>query len=199
MGKSQIYDLQLVFNAFRAISAANKQDLENAAARLGLDSSIQLNILVILYCNQGVRITTIAEWTFWHTSSIVIHVRKMTEKGLVSIEKSELDGRVVNVYITEEGRNLIYRYFNDHPQLFRLTKALKGLEERYSPAVLELFKELLDFIATGVQGEEKLSWLKESSNSFNTLEEHLMRGDGRLKEEKSENRTKIEETDMETA
>lgn len=174
MEQNRDFEVQLVLNAFRAISAANKQDLESSAARLGLDSSIQLNILLILYGNQGVRITTIAEWTFWHTSSIVIHVRKLTEKGLVTIEKSEQDGRVVNVFITDEGRNLIHRYYRQDPQSFRLTKALESLKNRYSPTVLALFKELLDFIAVEVQGEEKLSWLKQNEDSFRRVEERLL-------------------------
>lgn len=174
MEQNRDFEVQLVLNAIRAISAANKQDLESSAARLGLDSSIQLNILLILYGNQGVRITTIAEWTFWHTSSIVIHVRKLTEKGLVTIEKSEQDGRVVNVFITDEGRNLIRRYYRQDPQSFRLTKALESLKNRYSPTVLALFKELLDFIAVEVQGEEKLSWLRRNEDSFRRGEEPLM-------------------------
>lgn len=174
MEQNRDFEVQLVLNAIRAISAANKQDLESSAARLGLDSSIQLNILLILYGNQGVRITTIAEWTFWHTSSIVIHVRKLTEKGLVTIEKSEQDGRVVNVFITDEGRNLIHRYYRQDPQSFRLTKALESLKTRYSPTVLALFKELLDFIAVEVQGEEKLSWLRQNEDAFRRGEEPLM-------------------------
>ncbi|CCQ92425.1 Transcriptional regulator (modular protein) [[Clostridium] ultunense Esp] len=169
MERNHGLDLQLVLNGFRAISAANKQDLESAATRLGLDSSIQLNILFILYCNDGVRITTIAEWTFWHTSSIVIHVRKLMEKGLVTIEKSEQDGRVVNVFITDEGRELVVRYYQQDLHSFQLAKALTSLENRYSPAVLALFKELLDFIAVEVQGEEKLSWLKRTDNPFLSL------------------------------
>lgn len=190
MEQNRDFEVQLVLNAFRAISAANKQDLESSAARLGLDSSIQLNILLILYGNQGVRITTIAEWTFWHTSSIVIHVRKLTEKGLVTIEKSEQDGRVVNVFITDEGRNLIRRYYRQDPQSFRLTKALESLKNRYSPTVLALFKELLDFIAVEVQGEEKLSWLRRNEDSFRRGEEPLMeKEDSGLFDQEEEGKT----------
>ncbi len=161
-------------NNIRAISAINKEDLERIATRLNLDSSIQLNILWIVYCNEGVRITTIAEWTFWHTSSIVIHVKKMMEKGYVSIEKSDLDGRVVNVYLTEQGRERIKRYYEMIPSAFHITKALDAMSKKYSPTITMLFRELLEFVSMELQGEEKIHWFKENVHKIKELEDEII-------------------------
>lgn len=158
-----------MLNNLRALSAVNKEDLERIAARLQLDSSIQLNILWIVYCNEGVRITTIAEWTFWHTSSIVIHVKKLMEKGYVMIEKNDGDGRVVNVYLTEMGRELMQSYYEMIPSLFRITNALEELGQKYSPTVVQLFRELLNDLAVRLQGEEKIDWIKENEHKIKEL------------------------------
>jgi DNA-binding MarR family transcriptional regulator len=181
MGNTVLPILDII-NHIRAISATNKEDLERAAARLQLDSSIQLNILWIVYCNQGVRITTIAEWTFWHTSSIVIHVKKLMEKGLVSIVKSDQDGRVVNVFLTDEGIRIMHHYFEMVPQIFQVTRALEEMSKRYSPTVTQLFMELLNFLAVELQGEDKVNWSKESEYKITTLEVEVKR----IKEHASE-------------
>lgn len=162
-----------ILNNLRAIYAVNKEDLESIATKLGLDSAIQLNILWIVYCNEGVRITTIAEWTFWHTSSIVIHVKKLMEKGYVTIEKSDLDGRVVNVYLTELGREVIQSYYQMIPSLFTFTKVLDEMGQKYSPTIVQLFRELMDFMAVRLQGEEKIDWIKDNEHKIIDLKEKI--------------------------
>jgi len=151
-------------NTMRAIDVVNKEDWERAAKQADLDSSVQLNILWIIYCYEGVRVTQIADWTFWHPSSIVIHIKKLMEKGLVAIEKSEQDGRVVHVYPTEKGREAIKASRRSVPAIFRLTYALEKLEARYSTAVVELFFECLSFVAQTLHGVDKVRWIQESED-----------------------------------
>jgi MarR family protease production transcriptional regulator HPr len=157
-------NLHEVLNTLRAIAVVNKDDWETAARKLELDSAVQLNILWIVYCYQGVRVTQIAEWTFWHPSSVVIHVKKMMEKGLVTIEKSDKDGRVVNVYLTEKGKNIIEESKIQAPDVFRITRALESLEVRYGRNVSALFFECLDFLAEELHGADKIHWLRESED-----------------------------------
>ncbi|WP_019120778.1 MarR family winged helix-turn-helix transcriptional regulator [Brevibacillus massiliensis] len=157
----QVYE---ALNTLRAISVVNKEDWERAAKAAHLDSSVQLNILWIIYCYEGVRVTQIAEWTFWHPSSIVIHIKKLMDKGLVTIEKSDLDGRVVNVYPTLVGKRVIEQSRQNVPDLFRLAAALERLKERYSPVVLELFFECLTFLAQTLHGADKVRWIQESED-----------------------------------
>lgn len=168
-----------VLNNIRAISAINKEDLERIATRLQLDSSIQLNILWIVYCNEGVRITTIAEWTFWHTSSIVIHVKKLMEKGYVTIEKSDLDGRVVNVFLTEQGKACIKDYYEMITSAFNVSKALESMSKKYSPAVVLLFRELLEYVSMELQGEEKIDWIKGNIEKIKELEKNIAEADNK--------------------
>lgn len=149
-------------NTLRAINVVNTEDWERAAKAADLDSAVQLNILWIISCYEGVRVTQIAEWTFWHPSSIVIHIKKLMEKGYVTIEKSELDGRVVHVYPTAAGREVIAASRACVPSIFRLTYALEKLEERYSPAVVALFFECLSFMAQALHGADKVRWIQES-------------------------------------
>lgn len=158
-----IAQLHEALNYFRAIQVVNKEDWETTAKAMDLDSSVQLNILWIVYCYEGVRVTQIADWTFWHPSSIVIHVKKLMEKNLVTIEKSSEDGRVVNVYLTEKGRESIHYARTSVPEIFRLSQAIESLQERYGPNVLALFYECLDHMAKVLHGEDKVKWIKESS------------------------------------
>jgi|GEM_PF-623673 len=155
----QVYE---ALNTLRAINVVNKEDWERAAKVANLDSSVQLNILWIIYCYEGVRVTQIADWTFWHPSSIVIHIKKLMDRGLVTIEKSDIDGRVVHVYPTEKGREIIQESRQNVPTIFRLTMALERLQERYSPIVVELFFECLSFLAESLHGVDKVRWIQES-------------------------------------
>ncbi|WP_139490018.1 MarR family winged helix-turn-helix transcriptional regulator [Brevibacillus dissolubilis] len=157
----QVYE---ALNTLRAINVVNKDDWEKAAKAADLDSSVQLNILWIIYCYEGVRVTQIAEWTFWHPSSIVIHIKKLMEKGLVTIEKSDVDGRVVHVFPTLAGKLAIENSRKNAPTIFRLTNALERLRERYSPVVVELFFECLAFLAESLHGTEKVRWIQEGED-----------------------------------
>ncbi|WCK53123.1 MarR family winged helix-turn-helix transcriptional regulator [Aneurinibacillus sp. Ricciae_BoGa-3] len=165
----QPHELHDVLNTLRAIAVVNKDDWETAARNLQLDSAVQLNILWIVYCYEGVRVTQIAEWTFWHPSSVVIHVKKMMEKGLVTIEKSDKDGRVVNVYLTDKGRTIIEESREQAPEVFRITRALESLEEKYGRNVSALFFECLDFLAEELHGQEKINWIRETGSKTRRL------------------------------
>lgn len=157
----RIQQLHEALNMFRAISVVNKEDWEAAAKRLNLDSAVQLNILWIVYCYEGVRVTQIADWTFWHPSSVVIHVKKMMEKDLLTIEKSDKDGRVVNVFLTAIGKKLIEDSRIQSLDDFHITKALENFREKYGPNVMNLFLECLIYLAEELHGAEKIRWIKE--------------------------------------
>lgn len=166
MHEASIRQVYETLNTLRAINVVNNEDWERAAKAAELDSSVQLNILWIVYSYEGVRVTQIAEWTFWHPSSIVIHIKKLMDKGLVTIEKSDVDGRVVNVYPTLLGKRVIEDSRQNSPSIFRLTAALEQLRERYSPVVVQLFFECLSFIATALHGEDKVRWIQDSEMRF---------------------------------
>ncbi|WP_047151692.1 MarR family winged helix-turn-helix transcriptional regulator [Aneurinibacillus tyrosinisolvens] len=163
------HELHEVLNILRAISVVNKDDWETAARRLDLDSAVQLNILWIVYCYEGVRVTQIADWTFWHPSSVVIHVKKMMEKELVTIEKSDKDGRVVNVYLTDKGKRIIEDSRLQAPDVFRITQALGNLETKYGRNVSALFYECLEFLAGELHGQDRINWIREGEDKMRRL------------------------------
>ena len=163
------FEILEVLNVLRAIAVVNKDDWETAAKKLSLDSAVQLNILWIVFCFVGVRVTQIAEWAFWHPSSIVIHVRKLMEKELVTIEKSDKDGRVVNVYLTDKGREVVYLSRKEASEVFRIASAIHNLVEKYGRNVVALFMECLRFLASEIHGKERIEWLNESEEKIRSL------------------------------
>lgn len=163
------FEIMELLNVLRAIAVVNKDDWETAAKKLNLDSAVQLNILWIVLCFDGVRVTQIAEWAFWHPSSIVIHVRKLMEKELVTIEKSDKDGRVVNVYLTEKGREVVILSQKEASEVFRVATAIHNLVEKYGKNVAALFMECLRFLASEIHGKEKIEWLNESEETIRNL------------------------------
>lgn len=174
MKETSIRQVYEVLNTLRAINVVNKEDWERASKLAHLDSSVQLNILWIIYFYEGVRVTQIAEWTFWHPSSVVIHIKKLMDRDLVTIEKSDTDGRVVHVYPTHKGRQVIEESRENTPSIFRLTNALEELRNRYSPIVVELFFECLSFLAQSLHGEEKVRWIQESEERHPVIEKSVM-------------------------
>ncbi|MCF6093539.1 MarR family transcriptional regulator [Microaerobacter geothermalis] len=169
--KGETQRIHEILNYFRAVDVVIKEDWDKEAKKLSLDSSIQLNILWIVYCFEGVRITQIAEWTFWHPSSIVIHVKKLMEKGLVEIDKRDTDGRVVNVFLTGKGKEIIFASRDSAPSAFRVVKAMEELEKRYSPGVRQLFFECLRFLAEELHGVERVDWVNQSRETIDALDE----------------------------
>ena len=167
--KGRLFELLEMLNVLRAIAVVNKDDWEKAAKQLSLDSAVQLNIIWIVFCFEGVRVTQIAEWAFWHPSSIVIHVKKLMEKELVTIEKSDKDGRVVNVYLTEKGREIIDLSREQAPDVFRITEAIDQLVVKYGQNVAALFLECLEFLASEIHGRDKIVWLRESEDKIRNL------------------------------
>ncbi|UFJ41859.1 MarR family transcriptional regulator [Brevibacillus humidisoli] len=161
---SEVQQVQEALYTLRSINVVNKEDWERAAKLVDLDSSVQLNILWIVCCYEGVRVTQIAEWTFWHPSSIVIHIKKLMDKGLVTIGKSDFDGRVVNVYPTDAGRQVIETSRSSTTSIFRLSQAMEQLRQRYSEGVVTIFFECLTFLAESLHGTEKVRWIKESES-----------------------------------
>ncbi|MBP1930625.1 MarR family winged helix-turn-helix transcriptional regulator [Ammoniphilus resinae] len=167
--QDRIQQLHEALNMFRAISVVNKDDWEATAKKMDLDSAVQLNILWIVYCYEGVRVTQIAEWTFWHPSSVVIHVKKMMEKDLITIEKSDKDGRVVNVFLTERGKKVVEDSRVQALDNFQFTKALESFKEKFGPNVTNLFFECLTFLAEQLHGEEKIKWIKEGEEKVREI------------------------------
>ena len=71
-------------------------------------SSVQLIVLYTLSCNQGIMThSELADWTQTERHNITTLVQRMKKDGLITVERSNRDRRVVNVILTDKGKQTL--------------------------------------------------------------------------------------------
>ena len=109
---------------------------EKSIARQGFASLSDFAVLEVLLHKGSLPVNTIGEKVFLTSGSITTAVQRLEKKELVRRERSEGDGRVVLVHLTESGRDLIESSFAAHSEnLETLFEALTA-EERHQFAGL---------------------------------------------------------------
>ena len=73
-------------------------------------STIKLIVLQVLAANNGVMTPSeIAEWSQTERHNITALVERMKQDGLVTAERNSSDKRLVNVNLTNKGRDILHR------------------------------------------------------------------------------------------
>lgn len=71
-------------------------------------SVIKLIVLQVLERHNGVMTPSeIAEWTQTERHNITALVQRMKRDGLITAERSNIDKRTVNIYLTDKGRQVL--------------------------------------------------------------------------------------------
>jgi DNA-binding MarR family transcriptional regulator len=74
-------------------------------ARLSVSKLIVLKVLAIN--SQGMMPSKIAEWTGTERNNITALVSRMKQEGLVTTERNSRDKRLVNIKLTDKGREVL--------------------------------------------------------------------------------------------
>jgi DNA-binding MarR family transcriptional regulator len=74
-------------------------------ARLSVSKLIVLKVLAIN--SQGMMPSKIAEWTGTERNNITALVSRMKQEGLVTTERNRRDKRLVNIKLTDKGREVL--------------------------------------------------------------------------------------------
>jgi DNA-binding MarR family transcriptional regulator len=93
--KSINYLFNQVFNAYRL-------NLEKSLNSIGLHSG-QVFILIILWTEDGLSQNEIAKKLNLSPPTINKMIKSLIESGFLNSKKSEADGRVTNIFLTEKG------------------------------------------------------------------------------------------------
>ena len=98
---------------WKASHAVMRYD-EASIREAGFGSLSDFAVLEVLLHKGSLPVNTIGEKVLLTSGSITTAVDRLEKKALVKREKSELDGRVVLVHLTDAGRELITRAFEAH-------------------------------------------------------------------------------------
>ncbi len=98
---------------WKAYHAAMRYD-QASIRESGFSSLTDFAVLEVLLHKGSLPVNTIGEKVLLTSGSITTAIHRLEKKGLVAREKSESDGRVVLVQLTETGRDLITQAFTAH-------------------------------------------------------------------------------------
>lgn len=102
----------LFWKAYHAAMRYDQVSIRGA----GFSSLTDFAVLEVLLHKGSLPVNTIGEKVLLTSGSITTAVDRLEKKGLVRREKSELDKRVVQVHLTDSGRELITQAFAQHAE-----------------------------------------------------------------------------------
>lgn len=108
------------------VNSCYSVEMEKTLKLLNMDIS-RWRVAVLLHVHDEMSISDIAEHAFAKLPTITKIVYRMRDEGLVSVNVSESDGRVVIVSLTEKGEENIATVLEATQKLFK--KAFKGFTE----------------------------------------------------------------------
>jgi len=122
---------------WRAFKAMEAHDLRSIAS-LDLGGHSDFAVLEVLLHKGPLPVNEIGRKVFLTSGSITTAVSRAEKKGYVRRLPSAVDGRVVEVHLTEEGRKVITAAFAVHAEnLERAASALNGNERRELTGLLK--------------------------------------------------------------
>jgi MarR family 2-MHQ and catechol resistance regulon transcriptional repressor len=102
----------LFWKAYHAVMRYDQASISQS----GFSSLTDFAVLEVLLHKGSLPVNTIGNKVLLTSGSITTAVDRLERKALVKREKSELDRRVVVVHLTEAGRELITRAFDQHAE-----------------------------------------------------------------------------------
>jgi len=102
----------LFWKAYHAVMRYDQASISQS----GFSSLTDFAVLEVLLHKGSLPVNTIGEKVLLTSGSITTAVDRLERKALVKREKSELDRRVVQVHLTDTGRELITGAFEQHAE-----------------------------------------------------------------------------------
>lgn len=145
----------LILNYFRGASKVMEEDWQSAAKSVGLTQAEQHTLWVIFF-EGGASVSTIAKYGLWDRSTVMQVLKRLKEKGLVSIEKDDRDLRVSYVKLTKEGEEKRAQSRQVNYNFLKLIEKLK-LED---PVGFNNLVKFLEEINRNYYGEDFIKWVQ---------------------------------------
>ncbi|OIJ20338.1 hypothetical protein BKP45_09770 [Anaerobacillus alkalidiazotrophicus] len=154
-------NLHSILNLLRGTSKVVEEDWQKVAHLAGLTQAEQ-HTLWIIYFEERASITKIANYGLWDRSTVMQVVKRLKEKGLVTIEKDEKDLRVTYVILTEEGRKRQLATTKEDYSLFNYLNQLRIENEE----AFNQFIKILVKINQQYHGEEYVQWVEKTAKIY---------------------------------
>lgn len=98
------------------ISSLTRKQFAKAFRQIGLHRG-QEHVLYHLWIEDGLTQTQLRERIGTEASTISNMLKKLADDGIIERKRGETDSRVINVFLTEKGRNLkepVYQIWREH-------------------------------------------------------------------------------------
>ncbi len=110
-------------------------DISGDAGRLPYNSTLYLDLIAF---NPGCTSTQLAEMLGVTKATVTVTVNRLVKRGLVERERSAMDGRIRYLRLSERVSE-VYSIISG-----MLERISTGLEMRYTPEEIALFRRMLD-------------------------------------------------------
>ena len=130
-----------VLDCLRRIVQALRESSRLAEQRLGVTGA-QLFVLETLADRPGQSLNELAARTYTHQSSVSTVVDRLVKRQLVLRQRSDVDGRRLELFLTPEGRRLAARTTGVAQE--RLIDALHAMPERSRRQLATLLRDVVD-------------------------------------------------------
>lgn len=138
-GKRNLSDAQSVLNSFRCLVKSLRLADRAGLKEHGLGSS-QLYVLHELKRESPLSINELADRTATDQSTVSVVVAKLIEKGFVARERSEIDGRRLDLTLTAKGHLLVKRL--PPPIQWSIIEGVQRLPAARAKALAEGLREI---------------------------------------------------------
>lgn len=154
-------NLHTMLNHFRGAIKVIDGDWQKAAQSVGLTQA-ELHTLWVVFFEERASITTIANYGLWDRSTVMQVIKRLKDKGLVIVEKDDLDLRVSYVSLTEEGKKRQQATAHADFSFFSYINELRKEDE-------EGFQKLMSFVVKfnrNYHGEEYVQWVEKTALEY---------------------------------
>ncbi|MCT8138739.1 MarR family transcriptional regulator [Anaerobacillus sp. CMMVII] len=154
-------NLHTMLNHFRGATKVIEIDWQKAAKSVGLTQA-ELHTLWMIYFEGRASITTIATNGLWDRSTVMQVVKRLKEKGLVTVEKDDHDLRVSYVILTEEGKK---RQSSTATAEFQFLNYINQIRQEDEEGFNKLMSIIIDF-NRNYHGEEYVQWVEKTTKIY---------------------------------
>jgi MarR family transcriptional regulator, protease production regulatory protein HPr len=160
---SQLSDLHIMVNYMRGVYKVLEDDWQKSAKKIGLTQAEQ-HVLWISSLEKDITISKIANYGLWDVSTVMQVIKRLKDKGLVTLEKKDDDRRISYVYLTEEGKvkQKLSMNFNCKIYGFLQNWLQEGDKQEFYKNLIQLHRDLNEHF----HGEEFVEWVEETGKQI---------------------------------
>nr|WP_090886613.1 MarR family transcriptional regulator [Evansella caseinilytica] len=154
----------LLLNYIRGLNKILEEEWQTNARKLGLTLA-ELHVMWIVNSKNQLSVSDIAKIGLWDRSTVMQMIKRLQEKGLVRMIKSEKDLRVTYVELTPKGKEKREQSRQKEFKLFEFLHSYEKNNEQWMTEFCRFYREVNRYF----HGDEFVDWVEETTEKYEKL------------------------------